>query len=151
MLLFRDRLRTKAAETDHVVNEPWRAPRGAASVVTNVATRLTSSSMASRSSPNSGPLPPPMTAKPWHRARRGSRPGVEQAASSSDRLDTVDMQCAQANALEFPNAIVISPDGKHVYVASFYSLAVAIFDRNVATPNSIATLMPANHDEENDR
>jgi sugar lactone lactonase YvrE len=29
------------------------------------------------------------------------------------------MQCAQANALEFPNAIVISPDGKQVYVASF--------------------------------
>ncbi len=38
--------------------------------------------------------------------------------------------CSTARAIEFPNAVVISPDGASAYVASFASDAVAIFDRD---------------------
>ena len=41
--------------------------------------------------------------------------------------------CADGEALEKPEDIVVSPDGESVYVASFDSRAIAIFDRNTTT------------------
>src|SRR5688572_8931589 len=41
--------------------------------------------------------------------------------------------CDDGMALEFPRDLTVSPDGKSVYVASFNSDAVALFDRNEVT------------------
>jgi 6-phosphogluconolactonase (cycloisomerase 2 family) len=41
--------------------------------------------------------------------------------------------CAQGRALSVAVSVTISPDGRHVYVASYDSNAVAIFSRNVTT------------------
>jgi DNA-binding beta-propeller fold protein YncE len=41
--------------------------------------------------------------------------------------------CQEGNALKDPEGIVVSPDGKSVYLASGTSNAVAIFDRDLAT------------------
>ncbi len=41
--------------------------------------------------------------------------------------------CARSRALNDPADAVVSPDGRNVYVASSFSDAVAVFDRNAAT------------------
>ncbi len=41
--------------------------------------------------------------------------------------------CASGVGLEGASSVTISPDGKHAYVASIFSDAVAVFDRNAAT------------------
>ncbi len=41
--------------------------------------------------------------------------------------------CAQGRALSVAASVTISPDGRHVYVASYDSNAVAVFSRNVTT------------------
>ena len=38
--------------------------------------------------------------------------------------------CSTGRALEGPDVITVSPDGKNVYVGSFFGNAVAVFDRN---------------------
>ena len=47
--------------------------------------------------------------------------------------DPVKGGCAHARALDEPQDVEVSPDGKNVYVVSFDSNSVAIFDRNPAT------------------
>jgi DNA-binding beta-propeller fold protein YncE len=37
--------------------------------------------------------------------------------------------CVDGKALQDPNGLVVSPNGKNLYVASFFSDAVAIFAR----------------------
>ncbi len=41
--------------------------------------------------------------------------------------------CADGKALDGPNGVLVSPDDSTVYVASAFSSAVAIFDRDIAT------------------
>ena len=41
--------------------------------------------------------------------------------------------CADGTALDGPRAVSVSPDGKNVYVASFWSSAVSIFARDLTT------------------
>src|SRR5262245_56312287 len=41
--------------------------------------------------------------------------------------------CADGTALKGASSVVVSPDGKHVYVATAVSNAVAVFGRNKAT------------------
>ena len=41
--------------------------------------------------------------------------------------------CTDGVALDIPQSVTISPDGKHIYVASFDSDAVAVLSRNKAT------------------
>ncbi len=41
--------------------------------------------------------------------------------------------CADGKALDVPSDVAVSPDGKHVYVASVLSDAVAVFTRNKTT------------------
>jgi DNA-binding beta-propeller fold protein YncE len=41
--------------------------------------------------------------------------------------------CADGVALDSPAWVEVSPDGRNVYVASYTSLAVAVFDRNAST------------------
>ncbi len=48
--------------------------------------------------------------------------------------------CATGTALLGPDVVVISPDGKNVYVGSFFGNAVAVFDRD---PSSGALTQPA--------
>ena len=48
-------------------------------------------------------------------------------------------RCARARAVTSPEDIAISPDGRHVYVASFGSHAIAVFARNRRT-GSLAQL-----------
>ena len=40
--------------------------------------------------------------------------------------------CATGTALLGPDVVVVSPDGKNVYVGSFFGNAVAVFDRDPA-------------------
>jgi DNA-binding beta-propeller fold protein YncE len=42
-------------------------------------------------------------------------------------------QCAEGRALDEPSSVAVSPDGKHVYAASFWSSAVVIFARDKQT------------------
>ena len=42
-------------------------------------------------------------------------------------------ECADGTALDGPRAVSVSPDGKNVYVASFWSSAVSIFARDPRT------------------
>ncbi len=41
--------------------------------------------------------------------------------------------CADGKALVNPETVTVSPDGRHVYVASYFSHAVAVFSRDIAT------------------
>ena len=41
--------------------------------------------------------------------------------------------CADGHALKLPGGVVVSPDGKSVYVASYFSNAVVRFNRNTTT------------------
>ena len=42
-------------------------------------------------------------------------------------------RCARGRALTSPEDIVVSPDGRHVYVAAYNSHAIAVFARNRRT------------------
>ena len=41
--------------------------------------------------------------------------------------------CADGRALVSPETVTVSPDGRHVYVASYFSHAVTVFSRDIAT------------------
>jgi DNA-binding beta-propeller fold protein YncE len=41
--------------------------------------------------------------------------------------------CADGVSIDYPVGVVVSPDGRNVYVASFSDDAVLVFDRNVST------------------
>jgi DNA-binding beta-propeller fold protein YncE len=85
-------------------------------------------------------LPSAALGAPKHGARKGPKPGtLTQLAGKHGCL--VDRSskagtCGRARALDGPGpfmgsrAVAISPDGKHVYVASSKSDAIAIFRRN---------------------
>ena len=45
------------------------------------------------------------------------------------RETSVAGDCADGKALDAARSVAVSPDGKHVYVASFFSDAVAVFMR----------------------
>ena len=47
--------------------------------------------------------------------------------------DGTGSTCADGRALFAPETVTVSPDGRHVYVASYFSNAVAVFSRDIAT------------------
>jgi len=56
------------------------------------------------------------------------KPGVGACISGA----TNDDECSHAIGLRFPEGVAVSPDGRDVYVASFYA-GLAAFDRDAAT------------------
>ena len=59
------------------------------------------------------------------------KPGI--AGCVNETGDAGDATCTDGTALEVPNSVDVSSDGKSVYVASTSSDAIAIFDRNATT------------------
>jgi 6-phosphogluconolactonase (cycloisomerase 2 family) len=68
-------------------------------------------------------------------ARDKTTGALTQLASTAGCVsgDGTGGTCAVGTALAFAASIAVSPDGKHVYVASFLSDAVAVFSRNKTT------------------
>ena len=56
-------------------------------------------------------------------------PGTAGCASE----DGTGGNCADGRALGSPETVTVSPDGRHVYVASYSSHAVTVFSRDIAT------------------
>jgi 6-phosphogluconolactonase (cycloisomerase 2 family) len=65
------------------------------------------------------------------------RPGTGGCVSDSGSSGA----CADGRALDGPRAVSVSPDGKNVYAASFWSSAISIFARDPTT-GAITQLMP---------
>jgi DNA-binding beta-propeller fold protein YncE len=68
----------------------------------------------------------------FHRNR--STGALSQSPDGSDCIAGIPVPgCASGRALIGPDVIVTSPDGKNVYVGSFFGNAVAVFNRDQAT------------------
>ncbi len=72
----------------------------------------------------------------FDRAADGSltqKPGeagcVSQNGTDGDVGGDLGMTCADARGLQHAHSVTVSPDGQHVYMASFLGDAVAVFDR----------------------
>ncbi|MGE5691282.1 MAG: lactonase family protein [Pseudomonadota bacterium] len=53
--------------------------------------------------------------------------------NGSNGLDGTERQCVDGNALAGAYSLAVSPDGRNVYVASYTSGGIAMFERNPAT------------------
>jgi DNA-binding beta-propeller fold protein YncE len=67
-------------------------------------------------------------------------PGPAGCVSETGTTDTPGDVCVDAKAVDGASSMAVSPDGKHVYVASGFSDAVAVFARD--TTNGALTQLP---------
>jgi DNA-binding beta-propeller fold protein YncE len=56
---------------------------------------------------------------------------LAQLAEAESCVSEAGLGCRDGNALDLPQAIVVSPDGRNVYVASYFSDALAAFARTM--------------------
>ncbi len=66
-------------------------------------------------------------------ARNPSTGALTQASSGGCIADVPTSGCAGGRALYGPDVVVVSPDGRNVYVGAFKGSAIAVFTRNPAT------------------
>lgn len=68
----------------------------------------------------------------FHRNR--STGGLSQSRDGFGCISSLPLPgCTSGRALDGPDVVVVSPDGKNVYVGSFFGNAIAVFNRNPAT------------------